>query len=81
MKTINANDIDLTKLNVDMKGMKVRVKPLFDIYNQGKQSGFGLNIMLKGAKKFSNSQFAPFYFSDEAEAEKAAGIINSWSVS
>jgi len=79
MKIINASDIDLTKLNVNMRGVCVRVKPLFDIYNQGKQSGFGLNMMLKGAKRFSNNKFAPFYFNDEAEAEKAAGLINAWS--
>lgn len=76
-----ASDIDLTKLNKDMKGVKVRVKPFYDIYNQGKQAGFGLNMMLKGARRFSNNKFAPFYFSDEAEAEKAASLINNWSVS
>lgn len=78
-KGIKASDIDVAKLNVEMKGVQVRVKPLFDIHDGGKQKGFGLNMKMKEEKRFKGSKFAPFFFTDEAEANKAAAMINDWS--
>lgn len=81
MDGMTAEQIDVTKLNTDYKGIKVQVKPLYDIYNDGKQTGFGLNVRMPGEKRFSESKYMPFLFADEAEAEMAAGKINAWSVS
>lgn len=80
MQGMTAGQIDVSKLNAAMKGVRVRVHPLHDIYDEGKQNGFGLNMQMPGEKKFSRTKYAPFFFTDEAEAEKAAGIINAWSV-
>lgn len=80
-KGMTADQIDIAKLNVALKGIRVQVKPLYDICDGGKQKGFGLNMKMPGKDKFSPSKFAPFYFTDEVEAEKAAGLINAWSVS
>lgn len=80
MYAMTADQIDVSLLNPAMKGVRVRVKPLYDIYDGGKQKGFGLNIKMAGDAKFSAAKYAPFFFADEAEAEKAAGVINAWSV-
>jgi hypothetical protein len=81
MDGMTAEQIDVSKMNPEYKGMKVRVKPLYDIYDNGKQSGFGLNVRLPGKKRFSESKYMPFFFADEGEADLAAGKLNAWSVS
>lgn len=77
---ITAAEIDVQKLNPEMKGVKVQVKPLFDLNNHGKQVGFALNMKMPNEAKFSRTKYAPFLFETEVEAETAAGKINVWSV-
>lgn len=74
-----ADDINLKNLNTDMKGTEFRVKPLYNLYEDGKITHWGLNVRFKGSKRFSVKDFAPFYFDSEAEAQKACDILNNWS--
>lgn len=74
-----ANDIDVSKINPEFKGCKVRVRPLSDINDMGKIKGYGLNLRLPGEKRFKPGRFCPFIFEDGAQAELAAITINKWS--
>lgn len=74
-----ANDIDVSQINQEFKGCKVRVRPLYDINNMGKLKGYGLNLRLRDETRFKPSRFCPFCFEDEGEAKAAAAIINHWS--
>lgn len=76
---ITADEIDLTRLNEAHKGSEFQVKPLYNIYEGGKQEGFALNVKPKGKKRYGN-KFAPFYFSSRLEAEKACAKLNTWSL-
>lgn len=80
MPFITADQIELDKLNPAMKGVTVRVSPLFNIYD-GAQTGFALNVKMPNDKRFSKNKFAPFCFETESEAKKAVDIINTWSQS
>ena len=75
-----AEKIELSKLNESMRGLTVtRVMPLYDIYDDGKQSGFALAVRLPGEKRAKPGRCAPFWFTDKAEANKAKNILNDWS--
>jgi len=77
-KGTKASDINIDKINVVHKGIKVRVKSLRDIFT-GVKEGFGLQVRPVGKKRYSVSAYMPFYFTDESEADLAAELINTWS--
>lgn len=76
-----AKSIDPNKLNPDYKGMTVKSCPLYDIYDDNKQTHFGLKVKLKHQKRFpSPPKVMPFWFASKEEADKAAVKINEWSM-